>query len=125
MKETDSSSDVDTGLVVHHELNSTGDITQTNNCWIIDSGATCHICHKRALFVDFKQLKKTQEVVLGDGQSLKAINVGTVELELVIDNEKPKKHELYSVLYIPDLSFKPTKCLQDDRQRKEGEFLWF
>ena len=41
VKEIDSGSDVDTGLVTHHELNSTGDITQPTNYWIIDSGATC------------------------------------------------------------------------------------
>ena len=65
----------------------------------------CHICHERALFVDFKQLKKTQEVVLGDVQSLKVIGVETVELELVMDNEEPKKRELHSVLYVRDLSY--------------------
>ena len=63
------------------------------------------ICHKRALFVDFKQLKKSQEVVLGDGRSLKTISIETVELELVIDNEEPKKCELHSALYVPDLSY--------------------
>ena len=65
----------------------------------------CHICHERALFVDFKQLQKTQEAVLGDVQSLKVIGVETVELELVMDNEEPKKHELHSVLYVRDLSY--------------------
>ena len=47
VRKTDSGSDVDTALVICHELNSTGDITQPTNCWIIDSGATCHICHER------------------------------------------------------------------------------
>ena len=65
----------------------------------------CHICQERVLFVDFKHLKMTQEVVLGDGRSLKAIGVGTVELELVVDIEEPKKRELHSVLYVPDLSY--------------------
>ena len=65
----------------------------------------CHICHERALFVDFKQLQKTQEAVLGDVQSLKVIGVETVELELVMDNEEPKKRELHSVLYVRDLSY--------------------
>ena len=51
MKEIDSGSDVDTGLVTRQELNSTVDITQLTNCLIIDSGATCHICHERALLL--------------------------------------------------------------------------
>ena len=51
MKEIESGSDVDTGLVTRQELNSTGDITQLTNCWIIDSGATCQICHERVLLL--------------------------------------------------------------------------
>ena len=35
---------------------------------------------RESAFVDFKYLKMTQEVVLGDGQSLEAISVGIVEL---------------------------------------------
>ena len=35
VKEIDSGSDVDTGLVTRHDFNFTGDITQPTNCWII------------------------------------------------------------------------------------------
>ena len=63
MKEIDSGSDVDTGLVTRQELNSTGDIIQLTNCWIIDSGATCHICHERVYvlyYLSFNQLPHVQ-----------------------------------------------------------------
>ena len=115
---TTNDSDGDVGLTVtHHELNSVG-VTETgcSDCWIIDSGATCHICHERELFTCFKTLKVKQEVTLGDGRSLQATGSGTVELELVLPNGEPKKTTLHDVLYVPGLSYNLLKMT--DRGRK-------
>ena len=48
--------------------------------WIVDSGATCHICNDCNSFVELHNLKKTLDVTLGDGHTLKAIKHGTVIL---------------------------------------------
>ena len=33
--------------------------------WIVDSGATCHMCNDREQFVDFVELFNIQKVTLG------------------------------------------------------------
>ena len=38
--------------------------------WIVDSGATCHMCNNKALFANLQQLKEPLEVTLGDGHPL-------------------------------------------------------
>ena len=106
VKATISDSDGDVGLTVtYHELNSVGVTgTDCSDCWIVDSGARCNICHERELFTCFKTLKVEQEVTLGDGRSLQATGSGTVELELVLPNGEPKT-TLHDVLYVPGLSY--------------------
>ena len=39
--------------------------------WIVDSGATCHMCHDKKLYSEFQVLEKPTEVTLGDGYTLK------------------------------------------------------
>ena len=46
--------------------------------WIIDSGATCHMCNDEVLFSDLNVLKRPQEVSLGDGDVLESTAEGTV-----------------------------------------------
>ena len=125
-RETESDSDVDTGLVTRHKLNSsTGGIhvDQPTSCWIIDSGATCHICHERELFVDFKNLQEKQKVILGDGRSLEAVGIGTVELELVLDNDISRRCEVHSVLYVPGLSYNLLSVARITDRGKRVKFL--
>ena len=50
--------------------------------WIIDSGATSHICNDRDLFVQLHPLKSPLDVVLGDGHKLTATAKGTVKLTM-------------------------------------------
>jgi hypothetical protein len=40
--------------------------------WIIDSGATCHMCNNGSKFTHLADLKEFQNVTLGDGHRLKA-----------------------------------------------------
>ena len=71
------------GLVVQdqHAL-SVGVNKQANVEWIIDSGATCHVCHDYSLFSELQNLEKPLDIALGDGHTLKAIGRGTVVLML-------------------------------------------
>ena len=76
-----SSDSDDTGLIVRHVL-SVSDSPQSHQDWIVDSGATSHICNNRKLFSRLTTMEKSQEVTLGDGRALKAIGYGDVVLTL-------------------------------------------
>ena len=73
--------------------------------WIVDSGATCHMCNDKGLFDDFSDLPQAQDVTLGDGHNLKAVGRGSVTLELELSKDRVKKCKLHDVLYVPNLSF--------------------
>ena len=49
--------------------------------WIIDSGATCHMCNDEYLFMDYESLKAPLNVKLGDGYEVDAIRSGSVMLK--------------------------------------------
>ena len=57
----DSSGD-DEVLVVGHALS----VGASGN-WIVDSGATCHMCSTRESFAGYRRLLKPEKVTLGDG----------------------------------------------------------
>ena len=71
--------------------------------WIVDSGATCHICNDRNSFVELHNLKKTLDVTLGDGHTLKAIGHGTVILMMKTGCLR-RKCKLHDVLFVPNLT---------------------
>lgn len=48
--------------------------------WIVDSGATCHMCNEEELFVEIMELDESQKITVGDGISVEAVRKGTVEL---------------------------------------------
>ena len=55
--------------MVRQALSACNDRT---NSWIVDSGATCHMCNSGVVMSNFHSLKKPQEVTLGDGHVLEA-----------------------------------------------------
>ena len=97
----DSDSDC-VGLTACHVLSACG---TGSDKWIIDSGATCHMCNDKSQFVDFVRLEGPQDVTLGDGHHLKAIGRGTVTLEVELSQGKIKKCKLNDVLYVPNLTY--------------------
>ena len=107
---TDSSSDNDDiGLVVNHVL-SADVMPKSTEKWIVDSGATCHICNNRSLFVELYPVKTPIDITLGDGRALKAAARGVVNLRMKY-GRGTCKCKLYDVLYVPDVlqSFKCVK----------------
>lgn len=76
VKATDSN---EAGLMLSHLLTAR---EQLAGRWIIDSGATSHICNDRDLFVQLHPLKSPLDVVLGDGHKLTATAKGTVKLTM-------------------------------------------
>ena len=74
------------GLVTRHILG----VRKPAENWIVDSGATCHICNSKELFDDLLPLSKPQKVTLGDNHTLEAIGTGAVEVELKLPGEESK-----------------------------------
>ena len=90
------------GLFAHHAL------TTNNNeksSWIVDSGATCHMYHDIDKFINMEKLDKAEDITLGDGHSVKAFGIGTVDLNVRVSDEKPQRCRLFETLYVPKLSY--------------------
>ena len=73
--------------------------------WIVDSGATYHICNFKELFEDLHPLSRPQKVTLSDGHTLEAIGTGAVEVKLKLTGEESKIGRLKEVLYMPTLAY--------------------
>ena len=53
------------GLVTEHVLSA-----NRRSNWVVDSGATCHMCHNEELFDQVTGLKMPQRITVGDGHSV-------------------------------------------------------
>ena len=89
------------GLITRHVLG----VREPAHDWIVDSGATCHICNSKELFEDFNPLSEPQKVALGDGRTLEAIGTGAVEVKLELPGGESKIGRLNKVLYVPTLAY--------------------
>ena len=71
--------------------------------WIIDSGASNHICNRKEMFVSIRNYNSVVKV--GDGRKLQVPGIGEIDLEVELD--KPKrviKLKINDVLYVPELN---------------------
>ena len=84
---------------------STEENPRCSRSWIIDSGATSHICNDCKQFLQLYPLKNSLEVVLGDGHKLTAVAQGTVKVLMKYGHQGSRKCILHDVLYIPELSY--------------------
>lgn len=91
------------GLIASH----TSSVSSSNeqSIWIIDSGATCHMCQDSKLFTTLHQLEDPIDVVLGDGRAITAVGRGEVMLDMVLPNGESKSCMLHDVVYVPALSY--------------------
>ena len=104
-KVTEDKSDSESiGLVVCHTL--IVGTTSSQGRWIVDSGATCHMCNNQKMFMEFQALDHPSDVTLGDGHTLKASGRGKVALEMKLPTGRahctmsswcPTLHTIYSV----------------------------
>ena len=69
---------------------------ETEDEWILDSGATGHMCFNPGAFESLKRLPKAKRVFLGDGSEVGAYGTGTIRLN--------DEMTLEEVLYVPDLT---------------------
>ena len=96
--ETKYESDESVGLLAAHAMSVLGE-NILDNAWIVDSGATCHICNNKNCFVEYDD-RETISVALSDGHSLEAIGSGKVTLKMLLPDGKVKKCTLSDVLYV-------------------------
>ena len=86
-------------------LSAENELLSQANAWILDSGATCHVCNNEKMFIEFNPLKRAQSVILGDGHRLEATGRGVVDVQLILPNGQTKKKQICDVLYVPGFSY--------------------
>ena len=94
-KETSSTE----AMVAGHALSAT-----TRKDWIVDSGATSHMCNSKELFKELNELVPPQQVAVGDGHTVDAKGEGTVPMEMLMPNGTTNGCDLVKVLYVPELA---------------------
>ena len=119
----DNSYEVEAGLVVNHALSAEN--ISSNTYWIVDSGATSHVCNDKKQFVRLYPLKHSVEVKLGDGRNLMATAQGDVSLRMKYGSNKSRKCTLNDVLYVPELSYNlvsASKAVEKENTVKFSDF---
>ena len=69
--------------------------------WILDSGATRHICASRAAFSTMGKVSRSVRVA--DGKEIKAVGAGKVEMLFTGVDGRGVRIELDDVLYVPEV----------------------
>ncbi len=106
--------------VASHALSASN---SNKNCeWIIDSGATCHMCQNSKSFSTLYQLDEPVDVKLGDGRTLLAVGRGELVLDMSLPDGSCKPCVLHDVLYVPGLSY---NLLSVSKASRNGKVLKF
>ena len=113
--EEDSADVESTGLVVQHALSTGGRI---HDQWILDSGATCHMCNNKSLFSHLVPLCAPVTITLGDGHSLQATGRGKVTLKMKLPLDRVETCTLHNVLLVPGLAYNLLSIMAASRRRK-------
>lgn len=85
-----------TDAFVCHVLKSSGD----KDAWVLDSGASDHMCHRREFFEDFKE--ESVGVTIGNGTKIMAKGKGDINILAFNGNEWISKR-MVNVLYVPEI----------------------
>ena len=88
------------------------------NSWIVDSGATCHICCNKKLFNEL-ELESSVEITLGDNTTIKSSGSGTVKLQL---DGSHRNGILHNVLFVPQLTFNLLSVTQTTKYGNRAVF---
>ncbi len=74
------------------------------NQWLVDSGVSSHMTRKKELLMNYMEFEKPEKVGLGDGNTVEAVGVGNIQMNMFFRESSPKRSVLYSVLYVPKLA---------------------
>ena len=73
----------------------------SENTWIGDSGASCHMTNSDLGMFDWKRID--EEITIGNGRPMKATKVGSIRLETIQKNGSMRSFMMTNVKYIPEL----------------------
>ncbi|KAF2345651.1 Integrase catalytic core [Trinorchestia longiramus] len=90
--------------------------------WIVDSGATQHMCNKQSEFSSYSDLSSPVRIEIGDGRALKGIGVGDVRLKITLPNMQVKNCVVKNVLFVPELACNLISVAQNAESGKETHF---
>jgi len=74
---------------------------KASDLWVVDSGASKHLCHKRTRFQSIEKLRTPVQIVTADNTTLWASEVGFIKLYPTTDT---KDYITIEALYVPNLS---------------------
>lgn len=78
-------------------------MNDSDDVWLLDSGASVHMTYKKNFFRDFQEFTNENRIVtLGNEQIIKANGIGTIQIKKCI-NGQWEENILTNVLYVPDL----------------------
>ena len=104
LKKTSTSDSNENAFISESTLNNT-----TTDMWVLDSGASDHMCAKLEWFSSYEPLVNTQHITIGDGSNLYATGKGNINIVTYI-NGNWKRNYLANVLHVPDLKFNLFSC---------------
>ena len=70
--------------------------------WLIDSGASTHICAQRSSFSSLRQLEQRIHINIADGRAIRALGIGDISLDVLCGTEWIS-NIFKDVLFAPDL----------------------
>jgi transposase InsO family protein len=70
--------------------------------WLLDSGASMHLCHTRQWFADFSPISG-KSVVLADGRVIPVMGRGRIDIDIVVAG-RSTHNILKDVLFVPDIA---------------------
>ncbi len=71
--------------------------------WIVDSGATSHLCGNRDWFTSYHTLNTPHEVILGNRQKILAPGIGQIKVNLGVEKSS-QLTTIHDILYCPSIS---------------------
>jgi hypothetical protein len=89
-------SNIQIGMIT--KLNMATNVANTSYWWL-NSNAIVHVCNNKAWFKTYEELKKPEEVLMGNHNSTKALRKWTIELYFT----SKQKLSLVNVFHIPEI----------------------
>jgi len=77
--------------------------------WLLDSGASDHMCTKYDWFRDYEQLENPTQVKIGNGSCMYAIGTGKTLIWSFVKGHW-NKNFLLNVLHVPELKYNLFSC---------------